>query len=222
MKRSTRAAGSSGSARRTSSTQACVDGQRHEVGLGEVAVVVGLFLGAQRRRGAGLGVEMQGLLARSVPPASRTAIWRGSSASRACCRNRKLFMFLSSVRVPSRSLPAGRTLMLASQRIWPSSMLHSLTPRPTHQVAELLQELAGRFGRRYVGLADDLDERRAAAVEVDHRVVGAGDAAGVAARVDQLGGVFFHVHPVDAAREQLRRRPSSRTSRPRPGARRTG
>ena len=39
-------------------------------------------------------------------------------------------MFLSSVRVPSRSLPAGLTLMLASQRIWPSSMLHSLTPRP--------------------------------------------------------------------------------------------
>ena len=37
-------------------------------------------------------------------------------------------MFLSSVRVPSSSLPAGRTLMLASQRIWPSSMLHSLTP----------------------------------------------------------------------------------------------
>ena len=37
-------------------------------------------------------------------------------------------MFLSSVRVPSSSLPAGRTLTLASQRIWPSSMLHSLTP----------------------------------------------------------------------------------------------
>jgi len=37
-------------------------------------------------------------------------------------------MFLSSVRVPSVELPAGRTLMLASQRTWPSSMLHSLTP----------------------------------------------------------------------------------------------
>ncbi len=40
-------------------------------------------------------------------------------------------MFLSSVRVPSSSLPAGRTLTLASQRIWPSSMLHSLTPSST-------------------------------------------------------------------------------------------
>ncbi len=37
-------------------------------------------------------------------------------------------MFLSSVRVPSSLLPAGRTLMLASQRIWPSSMLQALTP----------------------------------------------------------------------------------------------
>ena len=37
-------------------------------------------------------------------------------------------MFLSSVRVPSSALPSGRTLMLASQRICPSSMLQALTP----------------------------------------------------------------------------------------------
>ena len=37
-------------------------------------------------------------------------------------------MFLSSVFVPSSSLPAGRTDTLASQRSEPSSMFTSLTP----------------------------------------------------------------------------------------------
>ena len=33
-----------------------------------------------------------------------------------------------------------------------------------HQVAQLLKKLAGRLGRGNVGLADDLDQRRAAAI----------------------------------------------------------
>jgi len=69
-------------------------------------------------------------------------------------------MFLSSVRVPSSAVPSGRTLRLASQRIWPSSMLHSLTPSSMTRFAELLEELAGRLRRRDIRLADDLDERR--------------------------------------------------------------
>ena len=41
---------------------------------------------------------------------------------------RNEFMFLSSVLVPSVSVPTGRIEMLASQRSEPSSMLTSLTP----------------------------------------------------------------------------------------------
>ena len=41
---------------------------------------------------------------------------------------RKLFMFLSSVLVPSSVAPAGRIEMLASQRRLPSSMFTSETP----------------------------------------------------------------------------------------------
>ncbi len=42
--------------------------------------------------------------------------------------NRNEFMFLSSVFVPSSSLPAGRTEMFASQRRLPSSMFTSEAP----------------------------------------------------------------------------------------------
>ena len=45
-----------------------------------------------------------------------------------CITKRKEFMFLSSVLVPSSSLPAGRMETLASQRSDPSSMFTSDTP----------------------------------------------------------------------------------------------
>ena len=80
---------------------------RHQVGLGEVAVVVRLLLAAQ-------GVELAACRGRSgaspgspSPPLSRSAVWRAISASMPRSRKRKLFMFLSSVLVPS-SVDAGR------------------------------------------------------------------------------------------------------------------
>ena len=61
-KRSARAAGSSGSAARARSSISCGDRDRRQVGLGEVAVVVRLLLGAQRRDRLGPRVEVQRLL----------------------------------------------------------------------------------------------------------------------------------------------------------------
>ncbi len=61
-------------------------------------------------------------------PASTSAVWRAISALTPRSRKRKEFMFFSSVFVPSRSAPTGRSEMLASQRSEPSSMLTSLTP----------------------------------------------------------------------------------------------
>ena len=62
----------------------------------------------------------------SPAPSSRS--WRATSARMPRSMKRNEFMFLSSVLVPSSSLPAGRIEMLASQRSEPSSMFTSLTP----------------------------------------------------------------------------------------------
>ena len=66
------------------------------------------------------------------------------------------------------------------------------------QALELGQEARGLLGRADVGLADDLHQRRAAAVEVDQRVLGSLDAPRRAAGVDELARVLLHVRPGDA------------------------
>ena len=65
-------------------------------------------------------------------------------------------------------------------------------------LAEELEEAAGLLGRADVRLGDDLDERRAAAVEVDERVLGARDPPAGAADVDRLRGVLLEVRADDA------------------------
>ena len=65
-------------------------------------------------------------------------------------------------------------------------------------LAELLHEEACLLGRAQVGLGHELDERGPAAVVVNERLRGAGDAALLAAHVDHLGGVLLHVDAEDA------------------------
>src|SRR4029079_11849877 len=55
------------------------------------------------------------------------------------------------------------------------------------------QEPVGLLGRAEVGLGDDLEQRRAAAVEVDERVVGADAASGRTACVHCLGCVLLEM-----------------------------
>ena len=106
-------------------------------------------------------------------------------------------MFFSSVFVPSSRVPTGRMETLASQRSEPSSMFTSLTPSWRSVVRSSRSHSRGLLGRAHVGLGDDLDQRRAAAVEVDDRRVGAVDAP-ARADVDELGRVLLEVHAVDA------------------------
>ena len=81
--------------------------QRHEIGLGEVPVVVGLLLRAhacacgRRPRPSG------GSAARPARPASISSIWRRASYSMARPSDRSEFRFLISQRVPSGSSPCG-------------------------------------------------------------------------------------------------------------------
>ena len=110
-------------------------------------------------------------------------------------------MFLSSVLVPSSSSPAGRTETLASQRSEPFSMSQSDTPIVRERVACSSARNAHRLlGRAQVGLGHDLDQRRAAAVEVHQRGVGARDPPARAAGVHQLGRVLLEVRAGDADR----------------------
>ena len=63
---------------------------------------------------------------------------------------------------------------------------------------ELLHKQASLLGRAQVGLGDELDQRRAAAVVVDERLGRGGNAALGATHVDHLGGVLLHVDAQDA------------------------
>ena len=61
------------------------------------------------------------------------------------------------------------------------------------RLTQLLHEEPRLFGRAQVGLGDELDQRRAAAVVVDEGLRCRGDAALLAAHVHHLGGVLLHV-----------------------------
>ena len=109
----------------------------------------------------------------TVSPARSSASWRATSARMPRSMKRKEFMFLSSVFVPSSVVPAGRIEMFASQRSEPSSMLHVADAELAQRRAQQAQPLARLLGGAHVGLGHDLRQRRAAAVEVDDRGVGA-------------------------------------------------
>ena len=106
-------------------------------------------------------------------------------------------MFFSSVLVPS-SVAAGRAHRDVG--VDPQAALlhvHVGDAELAHRLAQQPRPL-GRFGgAAQVGLGDDLDQRRAAAVEVDQRGVGAVDPARLA-DVDRLRRVLLEVGAVDA------------------------
>ena len=157
--------------RRHSADPRVVGLERHEVGLGEVAVVVRLLLRAQRVRAARRPRPSGGSPAR---PARRLRAGRSGASPRTRWRDRATaseFRFLISQRVPSVSVPAARTDTLASTRIEPSSIFTSDTPVASEDRAQLGRRSACACSAAAdVGPAHDLDERHAGAVVVDERV----------------------------------------------------
>ena len=101
-------------------------------------------------------------------------------------RKRNEFMFFSSVFVPSVALPAGRIDTLASTRSEPSSMFTSETPIWRSVAWSRRPNSPASRRRAEVGLGHDLDQRRAAAVEVDDAGLGAVDAARARPRATSL------------------------------------
>ena len=121
-------------------------------------------------------------------------------------------MFLSSVRVPSRSSPRSRTETLASQRSWPFSMSASEISSQRTRRCSARMNSAASSALAELGRRDDLDERHARAVEIDVR-----DRADVGV----LAGVLLEVDALQLHALAPRRRRSGRGGRSRTAARRT-
>src|SRR5690554_1865308 len=114
-----------------------VDFHRQQVRAGEVAVVVGFFLGAN-----GAGLVPVAVYRRvswvMLPPSSRMSICRSTSWAMACSMNRKEFRFLVSVRVPRVSEPLGFREMLTSKRMEPWDISPSQMPREVTMLCSFL------------------------------------------------------------------------------------
>ena len=98
---------------------------------------------------------------------ARTAARTPTSSARSTPENE--FMFLTSVFVPSFVSPRRRALTFASTRRLPSSMLTSLTSTYSRICLSARRYASASRRRADVGLAHDLDQRNAGAIEVDRR-----------------------------------------------------
>ena len=74
------------------------------------------------------------------------------------------------------------------------SMEQSEMPRVAKIATELFHKQACFLGRAQVGFGHQLDQRRAAAVVIDERLSGSGNAAFGTTHVHHLGGVLFHMN----------------------------
>ena len=103
-----------------------------------------------------------------------------------------------SVRVRSSSEPCRphRDVGVDAQR--PLLHLRVRDPELDDRLAQELEEALRLVGRADVRRGHDLDERRAAAVVVDERGIGAADAPGSPADVDGLRRVLLEVRPDDS------------------------
>ena len=87
-------------------------------------------------------------------------------------------------------------------------------PERDEDLAKLPERLGGIARRAQIRLGDDLDQRRAAAIEIEvGLLVGVGEPL-----VERLARIFLHVHARDADAPWRRRRRRTRACRPSPAA----
>ena len=170
--------------------------QRGQVGLGKVAVVLHLLLGAQRRERAGDGVEVQRLQGHLLPARQDLALALDLGANAPFQKAERIHVL--ELRLDAQLAAAGaaqRDVCVAAQR----ALLHPHVAHAqlTQRRAQQLQPLAHLLGRAQVGLGHDLRQRRAAAVEVHDAQVRAVNAP-AGADVAELGCVLLQVHALDA------------------------
>src|SRR5581483_6979512 len=169
----------------------------HEVGLGKVAVVLRLFLRPVRRERVALGVVVVCLL----DDLAAALVDRDLLADRGLDPTPDERERVHVLQLPARSearLPgrADGHVDVAAKR--PFLHLGVRDPELDDCLPEQPQEPRRLLGRPDVRLGDDLDERRAAAVEVDEGAGRADDPAAGAGDVDGSRRVLLEVRSNDA------------------------
>ena len=169
----------------------------NEVGLGEVAVVVGLLLRASRGERPRPGVEVVRLLQHPVARLPHADLTLDLGLDPA--RDEVEGVHVLDLRPRAQLVRPGRPhrdVGVDAKR----ALLHLRIgdPELDDRLAEELEEALRLVGGADVGRRHDLDERRAAAVVVDERGVGAADAPGTPADVDRLRRVLLEVGAYDA------------------------
>ena len=180
------------------------DDERRQIGVGEIAVVVRVFLAAHRTGLAtpavGVRVEQhRGLLHRATV-FDQVDLPLDFAVDR-------LLQELEAVEVLDLATDTVRRARLAHRDVRvaaETAFLHVAVAdaQPHHQRVQGARVLGGLCARAHVGFGDDLEQRRAGTVEVDAGLTGV-------ILVQRLAGVFFEVcagevHPVrDIAHHEI-------------------
>ena len=192
-----RAAGGSGISPRSAATTSAGRLDGDEVGLREVAVVVGLLLRAPRGQRARRSVEVVCLLldlAARLPDAD-LALDLGVDPA----RDEVEGVHVLDLRARAQLVGAGRSnrhVGVDAER--PLLHLRVGDAELDDRLAQELEEPLRLLRRLDVRRGDDLDERRPAAVVVDERRVGAADPAGAPADVNGLRRVLLEMRSHDS------------------------
>ena len=173
-----------------------------QVGIGEQTIVVGRLLHTHDHGALAAGLPVAGLLiddAALLEHLGLTADLVGKAIMQA----------LKRVEVLELGLGAQLGLAAAAQRhvavAAHGTLLHgAVRNAQRHKDAtELLHKQASLLGRAQVGLGDELNQRRAAAVVVDERLGRGGNATLGATHVNHLGGILLHMDTQDADRHRV-------------------
>ena len=212
MNRSLRIAGSSGSAARTRSIHASSIDERRQVGIGEVAVVLRVFLAAHRARLVAVGIVEARFLHDRAAVLDQLDLPAHLELDRLLHEAEAVEVLDLAAR--AERVAAGRAhrdVGVAAE----AAFLHVAVADadPAHQRVQRLRVGDRLVAAAHVGLGHDLEQRRAGAVEVD-----AGHAVEVL--VQRLAGVLLEVRAGEAHGLLAAAAWRSSASRPaRPGSR---
>ena len=170
--------------------------QRDEVGLEEVAVVVGVFLAAHGVRAAIAFVPMSGLLTDEVPALDEVDLPTGFVLDGATDAAHAVDVLDLAARAQRCARLAHADVRIDAH----AALFHLGIAGADGQQngAQFADVGASVVGAANVGTADDFDQRHSGTVEVDQRGGGAVDATTRAADMRALAGVFLHVCALDA------------------------
>src|SRR5690606_23436601 len=167
----------------------------HEVGLGEVAVVLGLLLAAEGVGAAVVLVPVAGLLHDGFAGLQQRDLPAGLVVDGPAQGPQRVEVLDLAAGAEGLAGPAHRDVGVDPER----PLLHAGVGHTggDEDGPQLGHVGPGVLGRAHVGPGHDLEQRDAGAVVVDEAVAGLGDAP-AAADVDRLAGVLLEVGPLDA------------------------